>query len=136
MTLRAFHDNVFLVLEPEPTMTASGLSIVRDGKKERLHGRVARVVASGPGYYRSSRQMLANRTFSAPTQVFVPNDVKPGDRVIVDAASHQDYRLDLNIPRHNLSSEFKELLGEKGEFLAIRCEEILAVLEESPAAAE
>lgn len=132
MSIRAFHDNVFLVIEPDETVTASGLHIVTDDKKARLRGRVARVIASGPGYYRSARRLLADRTYSAPTEVFVPNETKPGDRVIVDASSHQDYRLDLNIPRHNLSAEFKELLGEKGEFLAVREEEILAVFEPAP----
>jgi co-chaperonin GroES (HSP10) len=132
MSIRPTQDNVFLVIEPDAAVTASGIHLVNDGKKARLQGRVARVVASGPGYYRTQRQMLGNRTYSAPTEVFIPNETKPGDRVIVDASSHQDYRLDLNIPRHNLSAEFKELLGEKGEFLAVREEEILAVLEPAP----
>lgn len=129
MSIRPTQDNVFLVIEPEATVTASGLHVVTDDKKARLRGRIARVIASGPGYYRSVRRKLGDRTYSAPTEVFVPNETKPGDLVIVDANSHQDYRLDLNIPRHNLSAEFKELLGEKGEFLAVREEEILGIIE-------
>lgn len=124
-------DNVLLVLEPLETRTASGLSIVPGNPKRMRGSRTARVLASGPGYWYSRRQRLGSREFSAPTEVFVPNETKPGDRVIIDADHGQDYKLDLEIPRHNLSTEFQELLGERAEFRMVReSGEILAILDE------
>lgn len=129
--IRPMHDNVLLVLEPLETMTASGLALPQRSAKTMRGSRTARVIASGPGYWYTRRQKLGDRQFSAPTEVFVPNETKPGDRVIIDADHGQDYKLDLEIPRHNLSTEFQELLGEKAEFRMVReSGEILAVLED------
>ena len=124
-------DNVLIVLEPLETVSPGGLTIVPGNPKRMRGSRTARVIASGPGYWYTRRQRIGDRQFSAPTEVFVPNETKPGDRVIVDADHGQDYKLDLEIPRHNLSTEFQELLGERAEFRMVReSGEILAILDE------
>jgi hypothetical protein len=64
----------------------------------------------------------------------VPNTVKVGDRVIVDALAGQNYALDLSVPRHNKTQEFQELFGDRGEFRIVREEEILGVLVDEVAA--
>lgn len=120
--IRAYADNVVIRLEPLPTETASGLAIVRTKTGAREHRR-ATVLASGPGF-RDRHGFL------------VPNEVKPGDVVLVDALAGQDYSLDLSVPRHNKSSEFQDLLGERGEFRIVREQEILAVVEQDDQAAE
>jgi len=125
VTFRAYADNVVIQIEPRETQTESGLTLVHGGKNGAREHRTARVVASGPGYYRS-KPGGANGTERG---VFVPNEVKPGMRVIVDALAGQDYALDLSVPRHNKSAEFQELFGDKGEFRIVREEEILGVLE-------
>ena len=116
MTLRAYADNVVLAFEPRETQTASGLALVHGAKTGARDHRIARVVASGPGYHK-------------PSGLFVPNEVKTGDRVIVDALAGQNYQMDLSVPRHNKSQEFQELFGDRGEFRIVREEEILGVLE-------
>lgn len=135
--IRPCQDNVIIVLEPEPTETASGIQIVK--QHTRAHAsRIGRVLASGPGYYKTARRLLGDRVYSEPTEVFVPNETKPGDRVIVDADPGNDYRLDLQIPRHNVGHDFVELVGERAEFRVVRESEIYAVIEskEQPIAAE
>lgn len=117
MSFRAYADNVVIALEQERTQTASGLAIVHTASASRGH-RTARVIASGPGY-------------TTPSGVFVPNEVRAGDRVLVDALAGQNYDLDLTVPRHNKSSEFKELFGDRGEFRIVREQEILGVLEDA-----
>lgn len=130
--IRPLQDNVLIVLEPLETQTASGLALVnlKDPKDRARGSRTARVVVSGPGYWYTRRQKLGAGMFSAPTEVFVANETKPGDRVIVDANPGQDYRLDMNVPRSNGTAEFEELLGAKAEFRIVRENEIYAVLED------
>lgn len=132
LMIRPTADNVLIVLEPLPTQSAGGLALVNlKNPKDHVRGsRTARVVATGPGYYRASRCLLADRTYTEPTGVFVPNHVKPGDRVIVDSNPGQDYRLDISIPRTNVNAEFVELLGIKAEFRIVREQEIYAVIED------
>lgn len=120
--MKAYADNVVIVLEPLPTETASGIAMVRINKNTK-ESRTARVVASGPGYTNSRG-------------VFIPNEAKPGDRVLVDALAGQHYQLDLTVPRHNKSSEFQELAGERGEFRIVRHDELLGILEDEAKAAE
>lgn len=135
--IRPLADNVVLVLEPLETVSAGGLALVNLGKgKTARASRTARVIASGPGYWYSRRQRLSGGQFSAPTEVFVSNETKPGDRVIVDANPGQDYRLDINVPRTNGTVQFEESLGDKAEFRICREAEIYAVLEEVADAAE
>ena len=115
MTFRAYADNVVIELEPAQTETASGIALVPGGARARDH-RTARVIASGPGYRLGSG-------------AFVPNEVRVGDRVLVDALCGQNYDMDLTVPRHNKSSEFQELFGDRGHFRIVREQEILAVFE-------
>jgi len=123
VTFRAYADNVVLQFEPRETQTASGLTLVHSGKNGAREHRTARVIQSGPGYWHLFGS--SQRTH----RVFVPNEVKVDDRVIVDALCGQDYSMDLSVPRHNKSAEFQELFGDKGEFRIVREEEILGVLE-------
>ena len=130
LMFRAYADNVVLALEPLEQQTASGLHTPHSGKNGARDHRIARVVQSGPGYWtrmgkRDARGMYA----TGWRDVFVPNTVKPGERVIVDALAGQDYAMDLNVPRHNKNQEFQELFDERGEFRIVREEEILGVLE-------
>ena len=119
--MRAYADNVVIVLDPLPEKSRGGIDLVHDQKKLEARGsRSAKVVASGPGYY-------------TDRGTFVPNEVKPGERVIVDALAGQNYALDLSIPRHNKNSEFQALFGERGEFRIVREQEILGVLVEGEA---
>lgn len=116
MTIRAYADNVILVLEPEPTKTKSGLSMVHLRGPSARFTRTARVVSSGPGYWDERRLK------------FIPNEVVAGERVVIDALAGQNYDMDLTAPRHNKPTEFQELCGEKGEFRVVRQDEILAVI--------
>lgn len=116
--IRCYADNVVLVMEPLPTETASGLAIVHNRSPGARESRTARVLASGPGYHRKC------------CGGFVPNEVREGDRVIVDALAGQNFAFDLNAPRQNKSAEFQELVGDRGEFRIVREEEILGIIEE------
>jgi len=125
-TLKAYADNVILLLEPEPTKIGSFWI----APKQNVRGsRTARVLSSGPGYHREP-------SYSNPQGVFIENQVKPGDRVIVDALAGQNYQLDLSVPRHNKDQEFKDLLGDKGEFRIVREAEILALIDDDVVDAE
>ena len=121
--MKAYADNVVIVLDPLETETASGIAIVHTRAPGAREHRTARVIASGPGYY-------------TKLGALIPNEAKPGDRVIVDAVAGQNYSMDLTIPRHNKSSEFQELFGDRGEFRIIRHDEIIAILEDEAKAAE
>ncbi len=135
--IRPTQDNVLIVLEPLPTATASGIALVPNQSKVRAHGsRFARVIASGPGYYRPRKTLLGDRVYHEATDVLVPNETQAGDRVLVDALAGQNYDLDLTVPRTNKTSEFLELLGERGEFRIVREQEILGIVEENAVAAE
>ena len=121
MSLKPYQDNVIVVFEPEPTETASGLAVVHGRRNYTRSARAARVYASGPGYW-------TEPSYHHPQGVFIPNEAKPGDRVLVSAVAGQDYSLDLSCPRHNKPSEFEDICGVKGEFRIIREQEILAVI--------
>lgn len=120
--IRPTADNVLVVLEPEVTETKSGLYTGPVTKKSR-YSRIARVLAVGPGYY-------GRTSWLHPEGIFHAMELKPGDRVTVDALCGQDYKLDISVPRHNKGSEFQSLCGERGEFRIIREDEALAVVEE------
>ena len=123
MTVRAYQDNCIIVLDPIETETASGLAVVHTRKPGAREQRTARVIASGPGYH-------------TKLGALVPNTVKAGDRVMVDAVAGQNYDMDLTVPRHNKSPGFEELFGDRGEFRIVREQEILAVFEDDAQAAE
>lgn len=130
MTFRPTKDNVLIILEPEPAETRSGLAIVRTRGPSARHSRTARVIASGPGYYGRS-------TYLNPTGLFYPNELKPGDRVLVDSLAGNNWDWDVgDTPRNNGADTAVPwlaavaLLGEKVEARIIRESEALAVLEE------
>ena len=118
--IRAFMDNVILRLDPVSTETKSGLFI--PDQQSLLGARTATVLASGPGFYNAQGHLI-------------PNEVKAGERVLVDKLAGQNYSLDLTIPRHNKGIEFQELVGDRGEFRIVREQEILGVVEAEDAAA-
>ena len=126
--IRPTQDNVVIRLEPEENVTASGVIGVKL-KRGARDNRIATVLASGPGYY-------GRPTFLHPEGLFHPNELKEGDRILVDALAGQDYTLDINAPRHNKGIEFEKLLGERGEFRIIREQEALCIVEEVAEAAE
>lgn len=126
MSFRAYADNVVIQLEPQPAMSAGGLHIPQQTQRGARGSRTARVLVSGPGYYRQT----SNGAGGSRDSVFVANEIKSGDRVLVDAVSGQDYQMDLTIPRHNKSTEFQELFGERGEIRIVREQEILGILED------
>lgn len=112
MSIRPTADNVVLEWVPEPKTTASGLIALPDTARGAAL-RKARVIASGPGYYRSDGH--------GP---FIPNEVKPGDIVLVDRKSGQHYDLDVYSPRVHIEERVY------GEGRIVRHDEILAVVEE------
>lgn len=141
--MRAYQDNVLIALEPEQTLSPGGIHLVhscsgckgagyiirgRDriqcmtcrgsgvGKKAK-DSRWAKVIASGPGY-RMQRAAGARGSQDGP---FVPNETKPGDRVLVDALAGDEWDDSLTTPRHNGKD------GDFGELRWVRESEILAV---------
>lgn len=135
--IRPTQDNVLIVLEPLPKETASGIAMVHDMSKVKAHAsRYARVIASGPGYYRPQRALLAGRVYTEATGVLVPNETRPGDRVLVDALAGQNYDFDLTAPRNNVGNEFVDLLdGRPGDYRIVREQEILGIVYEDEAQA-
>lgn len=130
MTFRPLADNVLIVLEPEPSETKGGVAIVRQRGPGARHSRTARVVASGPGYRGRS-------TYLNPEGLFHPNELKPGDRVLVDALAGNNWDFDVGeAPRNNGADTripflaARGLVGEKVEARIIREAEALAVLED------
>ena len=130
MTFRPYADNVVIELLPLESQTASGIQLAWDGKAKARGHRFARVVASGPGYWLRLQNKDAQGLQKTFRDVFIPNEVKQGETVLVDALAGQDYAMDVTIPRHNKSNEFQELFGDRGEFRIIREQEILGVVEQ------
>lgn len=111
-TIRAYADNVVLEWVPEPEMAPDGIIFMPKTMKPPKT-RKARVIASGPGYFRDNGH-----------GAFIPNEVCAGDVVLVDYQAGQNYDLDNYRPRVNSESVY-------GEGRVVRHDEILAVLEES-----
>lgn len=133
--IRLLSDNVLIELEPLPTESAGGIALVHAKGNRARASRTARVIASGPGYWYSRRQRLAGGQFSAPTEVFVSNETKAGDRVVVDADPGQDYKLDISTPRVNGNgTQFEQVAGSLGQYRVVRESEVYAILEEDAAA--
>ena len=128
--MKPYADNVIIVLEPLPKQTSSGLHLP-DRKVDRREARLARVVAAGPGAWVriNRREALETNGLAEEQYKFVPTEVKPGDRVLVDAIAGQAYTLDIDVPRHNKGADFEELMGERGEFRIVREAEIHGVVE-------
>lgn len=127
---KPYSDNVLLALEPLPATSTGGIALVHGGRKAR-DTRTALVLASGPGHYKTRRvaQTGILQAHTEEQRVFVPNECKAGDRVVIPADAGEDYALDPTAPRHNIPLEFQELLGERGEYRIIRDGQALAVLE-------
>ena len=115
--MKPFADNVHIELEPLATMSAGGIHLPQQTRRSARGSRFARVVASGPGHY---RQKAAGAGGTRDT-VFVPNETRPGDRVIVDAQAGQAWEGELSIPRHNPGGDF-------GDTRIVREAEILAIV--------
>lgn len=108
--IRAYSDNV--VLEWIPEADKKGPIFLPQNRKVGKTRR-ARVIASGPGYYRDNGH-----------GAFIPNEVKPGDVVLVDRQAGQHYELDNYTVRQNQETVY-------GEGRVVRHDEILAIVEES-----
>ncbi len=113
-SIRAYADNVILEWVPEPELAPDGIIFLPKNRQPEKTRR-ARVIASGPGYYRDGGH-----------GAFIPNEVKPGDVVLVDRQAGQNYALDNYKPRVNAHETIY------GEGRIVRHDEILAVVEETP----
>lgn len=123
--VRMLQDNVLIRLDPPENVSRGGVHLPEN--RQRPGGRESRtatVLAVGPGYYQGCRECGC-------TSVFVRTELKPGDRVVVDALAGQDYVLDVSVPRHNKGADFLRLLDERGEFRIAREGEILAVIDDA-----
>ena len=146
-----YADNCLLELEPVQTLSDGGIHLVQScsacsgrgyvihegnhnrcvrcagtgvaGKQSMGH-RIATVIESGPGYWLSRRGELGS---TVETRAFIPNQTKPGMRVIVDALAGAVWNGSLTAPRHNPGSEW-------GERRIVRESEILAILEQEDVA--
>jgi co-chaperonin GroES (HSP10) len=118
--IRAIQDNVVVKFVPRPAVTSGGLHIPQTAGARKTGVREAEVMAVGPGHFRDSGH-----------GGFVPTSVRVGETVLVDELAGQDYRLDLNVPRHNKGAGFGD---ERGEFRIVREDEIHAVVERDGAA--
>ncbi|TAK10557.1 MAG: hypothetical protein EPO32_14590 [Anaerolineae bacterium] len=130
--MRAYADNVVIVLEPLPKM-AGGLHVPENKPANWRGVRVGRVIASGPGHYRSRRvtvslQACTLQNYTEETPAFIANETRANDRVLVDAKAGQDYSLDLSVPRHNKDSVYAAYGGERGQFRIVRESEIICVV--------
>lgn len=125
-------DNVWIRMSPVGRReTESGLTVI---EKEAYHrgARRALVLASGKGYYRK-RKHAGGETlgpWTEETSVFVPNETKAGDVVLVDALAGDNWDFNFNVPRHNKSPEFQALFDVPGEYRCIREDQILGVVED------
>jgi co-chaperonin GroES (HSP10) len=118
--VRPYADNVWIELEPQATQTASGLFIPQQSRAGARGSRFARVLASGAGHY---RQVNAGAK-GTQDGIFVPNETREGDRVLVDAMAGQAWDGENSAPRHNKGGDF-------GDRRVVREDEILAIVYES-----
>jgi len=122
--MRMLSDNVLVVLEPPPKETKSGIAIVHTRAPGAREHRTARVLAVGPGHYSGCKSCGGERTH------LIPTELKPGDRIVVDAMCGNKWDFDVSSVRSNPNPQFDSMLGERGDFRVIREAEALAVLEE------
>lgn len=116
-SIRAIQDNVVVRFLPRETVTAGGIHVPQTLARRKTGTREAEVMAVGPGHYRDSGH-----------GGLVPTTVRVGEVVLVDEQAGQDYRMDLNVPRHNKGAELSD------EFRIVREDEIHAVVERDEAA--
>jgi co-chaperonin GroES (HSP10) len=106
VNLRMYADNVLVELEPLETMSPSGLLHIPQKTDRGARGsRFGRVLASGPGYYRQRKA----GALGTQDGTFIPNETKPGDRVVLDAQAGDAYAGELSVPRHNAAESFGAL---------------------------
>lgn len=124
--MKCYADNVLVELEPLPRMSAGGLHLPQQTKRGARGSRFGRVVASGPGHHRQ----LSAGSRGTRDGVFIPNETKPGDRVVLDSQAGQawDPSIDLSIPRHNEGNEFGQIGDVTGELRIVREAEIHCVI--------
>jgi len=111
-SIRPVDDNVVLMLEPVRERVQRGVILPGTRKRRQKDVVMATVIRSGPGY--------RLRNGHGP---LVPNEVAPGDKVLVDHLAGQDYALDRVKPRQNHGVE-------DGLIRIVRHDEIMAVIEE------
>lgn len=130
--IRPHGDNHIIRMVPEPKLTSGGLHIPDQARDRAANQtRMADVISSGPGRYAERVYQHAAGVYHRGTERFVPNSVKPGDRVLVlaKAGDHYDPRWDHSIPRRNPELKMDELDGEEGDYRWVRDDEILGVVE-------
>lgn len=118
--MRPYSDNVWVELEPLQTMSAGGLHLPNQTRVGARGCRFGRVLASGPGHL---RQVSAGAR-GTQDGVFVPNETREGDRVVLDAMAGQAWEGENSAPRHNRGGDF-------GDRRVVREAEILAIVTES-----
>lgn len=118
MNVRMYADNVMVELEPLERVSAGGIHLPDQTYRTARGSRYGRVIASGPGHHRQ-RKAGAQGTQDG---VFVANETRPGDRVVLDAQAGDAYTGELSVPRHNTSQIF-------GNVRVVRESEIHAILD-------
>lgn len=138
-------DNVLLRLLPLDAEIKSDLIDTSAMTNFWTSGKACRhaiVVAAGPGHHRQ-RRVPRGRGLPASTlcehdietDQFIPTELKPGQRVIIDhdsgdSAGHAYRWNKQGVPRHNVPCEFDSFGNERGEYRVVREDEVLAVFEE------
>jgi len=123
VNIRPVADNVVVELLPAEQVTRDGIVIPDTARKPEISVIRARVVASGPGHYRSKSTGCGGR---ASVGQLVPNETKPGDLVIIDRMAGQNYDWDLSAPRRNGDVSWND---HSGEFRIVREEQIHAIID-------
>ncbi len=119
--IRPTKDNCLLALEPDvPEKTDSGLYVVTIDKSKAWAGRIGRVLAAGKGHHLQSG-------------VFIPTEVKVGERVLVHVTAGDNYQYD---KRKSFTAMYGSELDRFGiprdsaEYRMVRNDEILCVFED------
>jgi co-chaperonin GroES (HSP10) len=108
---RILQDHVILRFPDLPKTSAGGISLEAKQFYERTT-RDATVVAVGPGTWVRRRNQETRKV----RYVFQPTELRPGDRVLVDAM-------------HTQTGLLSEWDGERGDFRRVRESDVAAVLD-------
>ena len=117
MNVRMYSDNVMVELEPLEKVSAGGIHLPDQTYRTARGSVYGKVLASGPGYHRQVKDGANGSRDGA----FVPNETRPGDRVLLPATAGDTYAGELSVPRHNVNQSF-------GQVRIVRESEILAIL--------
>lgn len=87
--MKLYQDNVLVLMDhhdKREERTAGGIVIPQAyrGPKSRAEAVYATIIAAGPGWYPGKRCPSCGVPGLTESTVFVGNDLKPGDRVIVE----------------------------------------------------